>query len=513
MRGDYYQPSTPEAGLPPDAARVDRLLKRCLPGASYDGSKLSWNGTKGRVTRDFIFRPDADSAAALNEMFSGRAGSRTHAETTLLRLIQDEMQRLNDSAMNYGPAYRISRELSEVPSNVRRQASETFQKTVALEAARRKRIERERQELRERQASAAVDASEQKLFWSEQEERAKAAYKIMSAGMRQELRPADFTGVGTAEERAAAQREQDVATERFARQRVEEPELQFGDLLEVFMQVELSRQDWFGAEFVQTSKHDDYFNGTDGVLEWPGDGPESSVRLALDFTVAQSDLSLNKKYRKLTKGTSVRFFRSTVPDAQGKVYEASLQNVPMVILGVDRSMLRRTLDETRGNPEKLRAHPIRALIVEQAYVQIGLQVREACARLFGNVVGNEDNVPGPLRDAVRAYADRIGADRATVRDDPSVVAKIFSGLSEQELSVGFQDKDQGSRLAQLLRVFERLRERHASLKDKLAPAKEWLGKSTTHQRLASGLAAIQALCLGRWSFFGKLQGFYLHEFA
>ena len=331
---------------------------------------------------------------------------------------------------------------------------------------------------------------------SEQEARLKEQYERLSDEIVPAAEPESFTRVGTSEQRREDQQRQDAQEAVYRAEREQKPELAFGSLLEAFMQTELARQDWFGARFVRSSKYDDFWNGTDGILEWLGDRPETSVRLALDFTVAEGEDNLKYKLGKVQRGVQIKNFRSTVADARGRAHESSLSNVPMVILGVDRAALRRMLQETDGDAEKLEEHPVRSLLVEQAFVQVGLQVREVAARLVGNVVGREGAVSAELRAAVEAYQAGMKSDRSFTKNVAGI-AELFSGIPADEFGRGFQNKDQGSRLYQLLGVFGALRERRDRIRDEHEVAKAWVGPSRTHETLSAGLHALRLAWLGR----------------
>src|SRR3989339_543342 len=321
------------------------------------------------------------------------------------------------------------------------------------------------------------------------EETLKRKYEDLINMLPPEPHPDAFTRIGTPESRTRDQHHQDAQTVRFGLEKKETPELAFGDLLEAFMQVELSRQNWFGARFVRVSKFDDYDNGIDGVLEWSGDHPETSFRLALDFTVAANDDVLKKKLGKLQRGNRVRYFQSSVKDARGRTYETSLSNLPMVILGVDRATLRKILEETNTDREKLAEHPIRALLVEQAAIQTGLQVRELCARLVGNTIGRDEKISERIRTAVQMYREGIKSDREFTKKI-DVVADLFSGIPKEELTQAFQDKDQADRLFQILHVYKKIEEARTQIKDELTSATQWVGDSRTHRRLAAGSPAL-----------------------
>ena len=141
---------------------------------------------------------------------------------------------------------------------------------------------------------------------SEQEARLKEQYERLSDEIVPAAEPESFTRVGTSEQRREDQQRQDAQDAIYRVEREQKPELAFGSLLEAFMQTELARQDWFGARFVRSSKYDDFWNGTDGILEWPGDRPETSVRLALDFTVAEGEDNLKYKLGKVQRGVQIK---------------------------------------------------------------------------------------------------------------------------------------------------------------------------------------------------------------
>ncbi|HBP00421.1 TPA: hypothetical protein DD617_04530 [Candidatus Uhrbacteria bacterium] len=161
----------------------------------------------------------------------------------------------------------------------------------------------------------------------------------------------------------------------------------------------------------------------------------------------------------------------------------------MVILGVDRATLRKILEETNTDREKLAEHPIRALLVEQAAIQTGLQVRELCARLVGNTIGRDEKISERIRTAVQMYREGIKSDREFTKKI-DVVADLFSGIPKEELTQAFQDKDQADRLFQILHVYKKIEEARTQIKDELTSATQWVGDSRTHRRLAAGSPAL-----------------------
>lgn len=313
-----------------------------------------------------------------------------------------------------------------------------------------------------------------------------------------------FSSIGSDDQREADRRLESALRDRYARQKETQPELAFGQLLESFMQAELSRQDWFGAAFIRPTDFDDYTNGVDGILEWPDEDPMTAVRLAVDFTVAETPELLRDKLDKVERGVRVKYFRSRVRNVRGRAHEASISGVPMVVLGVDRATLRKTLEETGGDPEKLSEHPIRALMVEQAFAQVGKTVREMCARLVGNVAGREVDVSERLRAAVAEYDGAASKDSGWQKKTADVAA-AFARCSKEEFTRGFRSPEQGARLYELLRVFGRLEERQGRIREEYAAAKTWIGASRTHKRLSMSAHATLRLSGFRLPFFSRLR--------
>lgn len=262
----------------------------------------------------------------------------------------------------------------------------------------------------------------------------------------------------------------------------------YGGFLENVMEVELGRQDWFGAAFVRSTKYDDYLNGVDGVFEWPSDDPRNAFRLAIDFTVSENDSLLEKKLSKVERGVDVKYFRSP-SRATKNPYETSLRGQPMVILGIDRETLRNVIKETGGDPEKMREHPIRSLLLRQAIRQVELQVRSLSAQLVGNVIGREARVSENLRASVERYKERMRENPKFARDASSVV-ELMDGLSREDMYSGFRDQEQAHRLQQLVGIQRRLRERLDEIKSSGADLLT-LRASTLHRKLAGESAFLQ----------------------
>ncbi len=461
---------------------IDQVLKSASPDFIYSGTSLSWHEKSSTISQTFIIELPKVIVTII-ERLAQENNQQEMIHALVLSHIRQQILSSQPSLMN-SAGYKITKGYKRISPEQRNQASNLLQKELARishEKQKAENLQIHLQNIRDRQAHA-----EQKRFdfhrLSEEENKMRQFYDGLHASSANELTPRSFRFVGTEETRTAHQRIQDHKAQNFKQQEEQHPQLGFGALLETFMRVELSRQDWFGANYIQTSRHDDYENGVDGMLEWSEGEEGSSIRLAIDFTTAESNIVLKKKLEKMERGVSVKYFRSSLRDRKGHFQEESLSGVPMVILGMDRALLRKILQETGGIKEQLSEHQIRALVIEQAAVQIGYQVREMIARLVGNIFGREGNVSKTLVQAVDQFIKEKLHD-LSVQKNIAAITELFSGITRDEFAKGFQDKTQGERLWQIIRIYRQLNKRRTKIGDTYLDAKQWAGDSITHKRL------------------------------
>jgi hypothetical protein len=193
-----------------------------------------------------------------------------------------------------------------------------------------------------------------------------------------------------------------------------------GSANEMFIGVESQDQNWFGAEVSRVSTIDDYRNGIDFLMELPRD-PELGIDpvCGFDVTCSEADEILTRKERKLGKGTKVDFFRSKLRRVNGKPLEGAVDNVPMVILGVNRSILSKVGAALRRGEKIGPDHPIKAVLLRQAEIQAGLQIRKLGADLMTEALNNMPRDPDTRR-VVEEYAERFRADDAFYRNVPAI---------------------------------------------------------------------------------------------
>jgi hypothetical protein len=169
-----------------------------------------------------------------------------------------------------------------------------------------------------------------------------------------------------------------------------------GDIVEAFLTAEIERANWFGASVFTTTAYDDYVNGVDLVLEFDANEEERPWRLAVDVTTSVTPELVQKKLAKMKNGAQVKYFQSDLESREDgtPVYE-SLAQTPLVVLGFDREYVAtlakeaaprrvtRSATDTHGRSvqvadyakDAFRDHPVGALVLEQARVQLAYQLQ------------------------------------------------------------------------------------------------------------------------------------------
>lgn len=258
-----------------------------------------------------------------------------------------------------------------------------------------------------------------------------------------------------------------------------------GAALEMFLSVEMEQQRWFDAEVARVSTFDDYRNGLDLVLEWPAD-PDLGVvpRLAIDFTTSKNPRGLDDKLAKLKRGTNVNFFRSKIEKTGDAPFEGRIEDIPMVILGLDADVLSEIgAAQLRG--EKMTPdHPLRALLLRQAEIQVGMQIRKLAADLVANALDDRPNDP-VTRRAVLAYANGMRNDPEFTKD-VSRVAEILRSIPAYDMGYFLQDRRAATRFRHLLGIHRRLTEQLASADEQHPDAMRLASKVKLSRRLEQG---------------------------
>lgn len=174
------------------------------------------------------------------------------------------------------------------------------------------------------------------------------------------------------------------------------------EALELFLITEIERSNWFGALTFRTTYYDD-LRGVDAVLEWDeADRFGFIPRLAVDVSGSPSASRNQEKLKKALQGVDIKYFRSQVELDDDEPKDMSLQNVPIVTLGIDADLVegigqyallhqKKTSLVSRVHhvpevkeyldPKTFAQHPLKDLLHEQAMVQINAQIRIEADRL------------------------------------------------------------------------------------------------------------------------------------
>lgn len=148
---------------------------------------------------------------------------------------------------------------------------------------------------------------------------------------------------------------------------------------ENYLTAEAARCGWFGGELVATTEYDDWVSGVDAVVEWPANDGGPPIRMAIDFTTTKQTETFFKKSDKLEGNVVVKYFRSALEreNEQPKELRASM---PIVLLGIDKEGFREIA--RHGEPVGP-DHPLRRLMLEQAAMQVDLQLDAVTAFVNG----------------------------------------------------------------------------------------------------------------------------------
>lgn len=194
-------------------------------------------------------------------------------------------------------------------------------------------------------------------------------------------------------------------------------------VLEAMLNVEIDRSDWFGALTSRTTFYDD-LKGTDVVLEWDEKDRFGFIpRLLVDITSSTQESRIKEKLEKLNEGEDVKYFRSQVDvERNGQGKEMALKKMPIVILGIDINLVEGlgqfaiTFSQEKNgkqsmDPRAFAEHPLKILLLEQALIQVGRQIRLEAVQLAQELGGVDDP---ELKDAVEIHKRLLaGTDHPT----------------------------------------------------------------------------------------------------
>ncbi len=279
-----------------------------------------------------------------------------------------------------------------------------------------------------------------------------------------------------------------------------------GRTLELVLPGIIAQNNWFGGEISPTTEYDDYFNGTDAVLEI-GKG-----KLLVDITSAELPERVKAKLGKLVHGGTVKYFKSKVEkDEKGAPKEISLYNAPMVILGIDTKFLpyiagvmkqeedakrkARMMGKTRPPSNPFENNPLQLLLLEQMSFQVGIQLRDTAIRLLNieNTIGDKE-AAGVLSELRK----RFNEGGVSAEEVIQLVDRITSALAE------YQQKNKGnlavvsnvmivSKWENIAVVYQAITAKKAEVEakknaDQIMAARGWRAASVTHRLLTTRVA-------------------------
>lgn len=472
MEGMKFQPEA-EKPRADDVALIDRLLKTIVPDAEFDGTRVSWGPSDARVGEEVDYSLSPDMLAAAKRIGRIR-GTDDLLATLIVRPLQRKLTKESESQSIL--VTKLGFFLNGIPPKRKMLANDLLRKETVNVAADRKQ-ERKSHSSSTEERGTELTGDTQKLEYLFATYRAKW---IASGGHAD---PSTFLGA------PESLRKWGMDADKIMRKTIDQPgdeSVVRGTALELFLGVEIDQQRWFGAEVVRVAAVDDYSNSLDLALEFPFDAELGIVpRLAIDFTTAESRDVLDKKLKKLGKGTSVNFFRSKVEkNDRGEAFEGRVEDLPMVILGVNGAVLSEVGASLRRGEKIGPDHPVKAVLLRQAEIQVGLQIRTLAAEFARNALRN---MPTEIstRRAVEAYAAGFESGSDFLKNIPAirdVMKSVPVGGMEYYLGKGTT-----SRLRNLLAVHKGI-ERQLAKTDERNPEARRLGKSI---RLSQALQEIR----------------------
>ncbi|MCA9389488.1 MAG: hypothetical protein KC585_02670 [Candidatus Magasanikbacteria bacterium] len=138
---------------------------------------------------------------------------------------------------------------------------------------------------------------------------------------------------------------------------------------ENFLTTVAMKHQWFGGEMSPTTDYDDWISGADAYVEWLDDD-QKPIRMAIDFTSTKHFRVFMKKSEKIEANCQIKYLRSRIEYEHDKPKELRA-SMPIVVLGAEEDTFKLVAKEDKPITE---SHPLRRLLVEQAYSQIHLQM-------------------------------------------------------------------------------------------------------------------------------------------
>lgn len=273
---------------------------------------------------------------------------------------------------------------------------------------------------------------------------------------------------------------------------------EIGNILESMMSTEIDRSDWLGGLVFRTTKFDDYHNGVDAVLEWDlADELGFVPRLGIDITSSTKEKTVSGKLQTARTGRRVKYFRSQVEFEGDEEKEMSLENLPMIVLGIDYTYIKslgktafKHMREKRNgrdiDPRTFQDHKLKILLLEQARAQVDAHVRLAAPKLMREIA----KIDAPeAQEAIAAYRDLVAGNRITPHAVAYVLDSVRTLLLERRKDVEEDQQQQNTfniltRGLSVLAIKHELDSRYAEIQNAdLDRAEAWRRGSHTNQLL------------------------------
>ena len=225
----------------------------------------------------------------------------------------------------------------------------------------------------------------------------KSVDTIIQNQLKERISPNAFSGVYGAEEIKKDNETVERIKANFLQNPEEAQKKKFADALEIVIEQQISKDEWFGenAVIAPTSEHDDFINKVDGIVEFYTDGEsDDRIALVLDASLGDKSLSTKKKIdinirRMLGKNSpaQVKYFES-----QTTPYKGRLARIIPIVVGLDgkhsgelfalfgaviesKEAERLPEGHLEAKKEELRMHPAQMVFLEQTHEQLTMYER------------------------------------------------------------------------------------------------------------------------------------------
>lgn len=254
----------------------------------------------------------------------------------------------------------------------------------------------------------------------------------------------------------------------------EEGRFGYPKILEAILTRQIELANWFGDEATtfQTHQYDDYINGVDMVIEWPGDGEGEPVRLAVDVTLASNVDTIANKIMRVRQDIE----QGKSSSAKGKMFlsqvkyyvdpnteeQTSLEMLPKVVIGTDIEGIKRlvqkaasVLRKVPGANQKFSNDPCQFLFLKEVRVQLERQLWFSTLTLMSEMTKKNSGIQeNSAYNSVYGLLERHGKENAsppTTEETEQLISLVMEYESSEKEMFG---KDPGSkkRVASFLEI-------------------------------------------------------------